>query len=148
MHECVFWNLHCIMVSKFRRISYNSLGNKSRKPFGFHFMYWVYFWLFSWLGDYKELHITSSDLTLKLLICCDRREWISVENHFFIKPCLLRRWICTNALLEICPQFLPELPWSYCSWWYPPRSPRKKVAVQIPLYVFELPWHALNICFS
>ena len=84
----------------------------------------------------RSKKITSSDLTLKLLIYCDRREWISVENHFLIKPCLLRRWIGTNALQEICPQFLPELPWSYCSWSYLPRSPRSGVATTCIKYMF------------
>ena len=83
----------------------------------------------------RSKKITLSDLTLKLLIYCDQREWISVENHFLIKPCLLRRWIGTNALQEICPQFLPELSWSYCSWSYPPRSPRSGVAVKKTIYL-------------
>ena len=81
------------------------------------------------------------------LICCDECEQISVNNRLKTEPFLLWRWVIqigplrSDAQPMICPQFLPEFPWSCFSWQDPSRSSRRKVAAQRPLDFSQTNYH-------
>ena len=75
---------------------------------------------------------------------CER---ISVDNWLKAEPFLLWRWVIqigplrSDAQPMICPQFLPEFPWSCFSWQDPSRSSRRKVAAQRPVNFSQTNYH-------
>ena len=64
-----------------------------------------------------------------------------------LNPFLVWRWVIqidllrSDAQLMICPQFLPQFPWSCLSWQDPSRSSRRKVAAQRALDFSQTNYH-------
>ena len=69
---------------------------------------------------------------------------------------LVWRWVIqigllwSNAQPMICPQFLPEFPWSCLSWQDTSRCSRRKVAAQRALDFSQqtITWPSISSCFS
>ena len=91
--------------------------------------------------------IIIKDESPTLLLCCDECERISVDNRLKSEPFLLWQWgiqigpLRSDAQPMICPQFLPEFPWSCFSWQDPSRSSRRKVAAQRLLDFYQTNFH-------